>query len=155
MTGIGESLTKVTKKIKTQIKSLYNDFAKELNYHVLDNITGHIPSQSFYSDQIEIPQDIYLADPNYNNEGEIETDDLIFYLPHHGVTKPSSSTTKLRVVFDGSAKSTTNISLNDILHVGSTIQDDLFSILIRFRKHNVVMKEEITKMYRQININSK
>lgn len=83
---------------------------------------------------------------------QIETDDKIYYFPHHGVLKNSSITTKLRVVFDGSAKSSTGISLNDVLRVGPTIQDDLFSILIRFRKHNYVIKGDITKMYRQVNI---
>ena len=43
-----------------------------------------------------------------------------FYLPHHSVFKGSSITTKLRVVFDGSAKTTNNLSLKDTLMVGPT-----------------------------------
>ena len=50
-----------------------------------------------------------------------------YYLPHHAVIKRSSSTTQLRVVFDGSLKSATGLSLNDVLMVGPTIQNDLFS----------------------------
>ena len=45
-----------------------------------------------------------------------------FYLPHHSVFKGSSITTKLRVVFDGSAKTMNNLSLNDTLMVGPTVQ---------------------------------
>lgn len=59
----------------------------------------------------------------------------IFYLPHHAVLNESSSTTKLRVVFDGSCKSENGVSLkslNDHLLVGPMIQEDLFSILVRF-----------------------
>ena len=44
--------------------------------------------------------------------------DPIFYLPHHGVLKEESTTTKLRVVFNGSLKSSTGLSLNDILMTG-------------------------------------
>lgn len=46
-----------------------------------------------------------------------------FWLPHHAVFKNDSLTTKVRVVFDASAKSTSNVSLNDILMVGPTIQE--------------------------------
>ncbi|GFW03090.1 DUF1758 domain-containing protein [Trichonephila clavipes] len=38
-----------------------------------------------------------------------------YFLPHYGVINDNSSTTKLRVVFDGSFKSTNGNSLNDIL----------------------------------------
>jgi len=50
---------------------------------------------------------------------------LIFFLPHHAVFKESSTTTKNQVVFDASAKSSTGVSLNDMLMVGPTIQQDL------------------------------
>ncbi|XP_057334345.1 uncharacterized protein LOC130673375 [Microplitis mediator] len=41
-----------------------------------------------------------------------------FYLPHHAVLKGDSITTKIHVVFDGSAKTFTGISSNDTLMVG-------------------------------------
>lgn len=44
-----------------------------------------------------------------------------YYLPMHGVTKTSSTSTKLRVVFDASAKTTNHLSLNDILYTGPTL----------------------------------
>lgn len=52
-----------------------------------------------------------------------------YFLPHHCVIRQSSTTTKLRVVFDGSAKTTNGVALNDILAVGPTIQSELFSII--------------------------
>jgi hypothetical protein len=73
-----------------------------------------------------------------------------FYLPHHAVFKIDSLTTKLRVVFDGSVKSSNNLSLNDNLMGGPTLQKDLFHILVNFRIHRIVLCSDITKMYRQI-----
>ncbi|GBO34178.1 hypothetical protein AVEN_160610-1 [Araneus ventricosus] len=76
-----------------------------------------------------------------------------YFLPHQGVLRPSSITTKLRVVFDASAKTTTGYSLNDLLCAGGVLQDDLFSILTRFRKHQYAFTADISKMFRQIEIN--
>ncbi|XP_012174900.2 uncharacterized protein LOC105666924 [Bombus terrestris] len=73
-----------------------------------------------------------------------------YYLPHHGVIKESSDTTKLLVVFDGSASCTTGVSLNDTLHTGPKLQEDLFDILLRFRFHQYVLTGDVEKMYRQI-----
>lgn len=73
-----------------------------------------------------------------------------YYLPHHAVIKESSTTTKMRIVFDASAKSSSGESLNDQLLVGPTIQQDLASILLRWRTHKVILSADITKMYRQI-----
>ncbi|XP_049882518.1 uncharacterized protein LOC126378330 [Pectinophora gossypiella] len=72
------------------------------------------------------------------------------FLPHHAVTRESSETTKLRVVFDASAETTTGTSFNDIQHVGPVVQDDLFSILLRFRQHRYVVSADVEKMYRQV-----
>ena len=77
-----------------------------------------------------------------------------YYLSHHCVFKDSSTTTKLRVVFDGSAKTTSGISLNDRLMVGPKIQKDLFSILIRFRMYPVALSADIAKMYRQVQLDT-
>ena len=62
-----------------------------------------------------------------------------FYLPHHCVTKEDSSTTKLRVVFDASAKTTTGYSLNDCLLEGPKSQDDFFNILMKFGLFKIAM----------------
>lgn len=75
-----------------------------------------------------------------------------FYMPHHAVIKSSSSTTKCRVVFDGSMKSSSGVSLNNVLMVGPTVQSDLLSIMLRFRLHKIVMIADIAKMYRQIKV---
>lgn len=81
---------------------------------------------------------------------EIETSTLTYYMPHHGVIKEDSTTTKLRVVFDASAKTDRGISLNEKLKSGPTIQDDLFSILLRWRQHEIVLGADAEKMYRQV-----
>ena len=73
-----------------------------------------------------------------------------YYLPHHPVFKETSSTTRTRVVFDGSAKSSNGLSLNDLLQVGPTVQPDLYSTVLRFRTHQVCFTADIAKMYRQI-----
>lgn len=71
-----------------------------------------------------------------------------FFLPHHGVLKETSKTAKLRVVFNGSAPSTSGWSRNKLQMVGPNIQQDLFLILLRFCKHRYVASADITKMYR-------
>ena len=73
-----------------------------------------------------------------------------FYLAHHAVMKEDSTTTKICVVYDGSAKTSSGISLNEALMVGPTIQDDLFTLLMRFRSHRYALTVDIEKMYRQV-----
>ncbi|XP_036150741.1 uncharacterized protein LOC118648525 [Monomorium pharaonis] len=73
-----------------------------------------------------------------------------FYLPHHCVFKTSEPSSKIRVVFDASCKSTTGVSLNDTLRVGPVVQQDLTSIVMRFRTFKFVLTADIIKMYRQV-----
>lgn len=79
--------------------------------------------------------------------------EINYYMPHHGVFREDSLTTKLRVVFDASATTTSGYSLNNLQYVGPTIQQELFSIILRFRQHKYVICADIAKMYRQVLIN--
>lgn len=72
------------------------------------------------------------------------------YLPHHGVLRESSRTTKLRVVFNGSSRTSNGLSLNDILHAGAKLQTDICEILLWTRTHKVLFSIDIVKMFRQI-----
>ncbi|XP_050305074.1 uncharacterized protein LOC126742475 [Anthonomus grandis grandis] len=50
------------------------------------------------------------------NENDIVNNvECVYYMPHHAVVKEDSTTTKLRVVFDASAKTDRGISLNEEL----------------------------------------
>ncbi|XP_018372395.1 PREDICTED: uncharacterized protein LOC108767167, partial [Trachymyrmex cornetzi] len=88
---------------------------------------------------------------NYLSE-VVDPNNYGYYMPHHAVSKATSNTTKVRIVFDASAKSGNGLSLNDILLVGPTIQDKLFAHLIRFRAYKYVITADIEKMYLRIRL---
>lgn len=82
-----------------------------------------------------------------------ENFDQLFYLPHHGVSRESSSTTKLRVVFNGSLKTEKGTSLKDFLYEGQKLQVDLSDVLTRWRIHRFAYSADVVKMFRQIQVN--
>lgn len=95
---------------------------------------------------------------DYLNLGHMtEVDPLHFpnayYIPHHCVIKEASSTTKLRVVFDASARDSNLQSLNDNIMNGPRLQPELLDHLLRFRLFKVAFTADVAKMYRQIAIN--
>ena len=75
------------------------------------------------------------------------------FLCHFGVIRSDRETTKLRIVFDGSAKSNkSSLSLNDRLDIGDNHMPLLFEILLRFRAHPVVLTADIEKAFLQVGI---
>lgn len=85
-------------------------------------------------------------------DGATESQSRGYYMPHHAVLKPDSNTTKVRVVFNASAKTQSGLSFNDVQHVGPTIQSDIFTMNLKFRQHAVVIKGDLKQMYRQIEV---
>ncbi|XP_014366619.2 uncharacterized protein LOC106717302 [Papilio machaon] len=81
---------------------------------------------------------------------ETEKKNRAYYLPHHAILRASSLTTKLRVVFDGSAKPVDGYSLNDELLIGPPLQQDIRALVTRWRQHKYCLVADIQQMYRQI-----
>ena len=73
-----------------------------------------------------------------------------YYLPVHGVFKETSTTTKVRPVFDASAKTSTGVSLNDTLQTGPNLYPLLTDVLIHFRSHVIGFSTDISKMFREV-----
>ncbi|XP_018400786.1 PREDICTED: uncharacterized protein LOC108778178 [Cyphomyrmex costatus] len=74
------------------------------------------------------------------------------YLPHHGVLRAESSSTKLRVVFNGSSTIASGQSLNDHLYPGPNLLPSLADVLLRWRLHKYVLAADVEKMFRQIQV---
>lgn len=72
------------------------------------------------------------------------------YIPHRPVIRDSSSTTRLRVVFNASSVTTNGTSLNDHLHIGHKLQREIGGVLSSWRRHRFVYIADIEKMFRQI-----
>ncbi len=83
---------------------------------------------------------------------ELQNTDVC-YLPVHAVVKETSSSTKLRAVFDASARSKSGASLNDMLLPGPSLYPPLTDILTRFRCHTIGISADIKKMFREILLN--
>lgn len=77
--------------------------------------------------------------------------DQVHYLPHHAVIRSDKTTTKLRVVYDASAKSN-GPSLNDCLHTGPKFDQRILDILLRFRSHRVPLTADIEKAFLMISM---
>lgn len=77
-------------------------------------------------------------------------DGKFYYIPHHGILRPDSVSTPMRVVFDASAKDAFGVSLNNTLLPGPKLQTNIFDLLLRFRWHAVVFTGDVQQMYRQI-----
>lgn len=74
-------------------------------------------------------------------------------MPHHGVVRRDKDTTKLRVVYDGSAKlKPDDVSINDCLDQGPNYIPKLFDVLVKFRSHHVALTADIEKAFLMVGI---
>ena len=84
---------------------------------------------------------------------EKENKGNVHFMPHHGVVRKDRQTSKLRIVFDGSARSAPHsLSLNDHLEIGPNFVPQLFDLLIDFRSHSIALTADIEKAFLQISI---
>jgi len=78
------------------------------------------------------------------------------YIPHHPVITPSKSTTKVRVVYDASAKTKQDHkSLNECLFRGPVMLPDLTGLLLRFRLSPIGVISDIEKAFLNVGLQAK
>ena len=87
---------------------------------------------------------------------EVVMDDIMLgffiHIPYHVVIRRDKSTTKLRIVYDASAKSD-GASLNDCLHAGPALTQSIYDIMTRFRNQRVAILGDIEKVFLMVHMN--
>ena len=74
-----------------------------------------------------------------------------WFLPHFPIIRPDKSTRKVRIASDSSMKSEGK-SLNDIIHPGPKLQQDLINVLLRFRRYPIALVCNIVEIHLRIGI---
>ena len=122
-------------RIKGTLQAYYGRLCLQLY-----QITFKLPLNAIINWKKFLSKNPHLSDSyfnvfaNYESQSKIEEvpeSEIINYMPHHPVLKPSSESSPIRPVFDASAKSFDDKSLNDYLEPGPPLHTKIFSILLR------------------------
>ncbi|GFU08886.1 DUF1758 domain-containing protein [Trichonephila clavipes] len=87
-----------------------------------------------------------------NKLRNVELNNECHYLPHRPVIKLDSATTKIRPVFDASAREKGKPSLNDCLYKGVNLIELIPDILDRFRIYPVGIVADIEKAFLMLSV---
>ena len=77
----------------------------------------------------------------------------VTYLPHHPVIRKDKQTTKVRIVYDASAKNKHGVSLNSCLYTGPCLLKTVAEIIARFRLFPIAITADIEKAFLMISVN--
>ena len=78
---------------------------------------------------------------------------VVYYLPHLPVVNEQKTSTKVRPVFDGSAKNHQGVSLNDQLLAGPKTQRSISTLMLHLRLNPIVVVCDVVRMFYSINYN--
>ncbi|CAG7733698.1 unnamed protein product, partial [Allacma fusca] len=95
----------------------------------------------------------WLAEGIIEEVPKSEIENSCHYLPHRAVIKENSETTKIRPVFDASAKGKGGTSLNECLEKGRNLLELIPKIIVGFRLRKIGIVSDIQKAFLQISIN--
>ena len=89
------------------------------------------------------------VDDKYHEIGNVH------YIPHREVIREQKTTTKIRIVYDASAKMKNRPSLNDCLEKGPCMLPKIFDIIVRFRCFKYVVTSDIQSAFLNIRVNER
>lgn len=100
--------------------------------------------------------DAIIREQLQNKVVEVVPEEIVgkeFYIPHKAVVRETAETTKMRIVYDASARATPESpSLNKCLYPGPPLQNKLWDILVRQRAYPIAVTADIQKAFLQIRI---
>ncbi|XP_039308955.1 uncharacterized protein LOC105206992 [Solenopsis invicta] len=127
---------------------------KEVAEKRLNLMTKKLKQESLFEDYNLIFCN-WLAEDIIEKVPVHESDKESFYLPHRPVIK-EEGTTKIRPVFDASAKSRKDSpSLNQCLETGPNLIELIPALLHRFREQKIGVTADIAKAFLQISVSPK
>ena len=94
--------------------------------------------------------DQYIQEGILEEVPTIHKTNTVHHLPHRAVVREGREITKVKIVFDASAKYQNELSLNNILDPGPCLLPYIFDILIRLRLGKVEIAADIRKAFLQI-----
>ena len=107
--------------------------------------------------QVKVQEQYEKQMVEWEQEGYVEevrtatpATDQAFYLPHFPVVRLDKTSTQVRIVMDAAARPAKGKSLNDCLHKGPKLVNELITVLMRFRMGEVTLAADIKKMFYQI-----
>ena len=99
-----------------------------------------------YDDVIQSQLEEGIIEPVVNEEAN-----KIYYIPHKPVVRENAESTKLRVVYDASA-AINGVSLNSCLEPGPSLQNLLWSVILRERLQPIALCADLKQAFLQIRI---
>ena len=80
-----------------------------------------------------------------------ESKGRVHYLPHHAVIRHDKETTKLRIVYDASARGD-GPSFNDCLYTGPNFWQTTLDILLQFRLYEIALVGDVEKAFLMVSV---
>ena len=93
----------------------------------------------------------YIEKRYIRQVGDSEKLKATWYLPHFAVLRTDKPSTKTHIIFNASAKYSGS-SLNDAIYQGPKLQQELFEVLIYFRRYPLALVCDIAEMYLRIEL---
>ncbi|XP_076247890.1 uncharacterized protein LOC143187553 [Calliopsis andreniformis] len=160
--GVKENFLKTVKKngkgrYEVQLPWLENHPGlsdnKDIAVRRLQSTVKKLKTEGLYADYHSIFEG-WLAEGIIERVPEEEKDRWGHYLPHRHVIK-ENSTTRIRPVFDASAKERQFPSLNECLEKGPNLTELVSSVLLRFREGEIGVIADIKRAFLQISIDAR
>ena len=115
----------------------------------LDNLVRKLEKQGTLEQYDQIVQDQLVQ--GIVEPAEDEAKGKEFYIPHKPVVRESAETTKMRIVYDASARASGQTpSLNECLETGPPLQNQLWDVLVRNRFHAVAIVGDLRQAFLQV-----